>query len=127
MLLPAKLSLSGTMMICFTLLTISLILLMTANSTGAFYFFAVLIGLPYGGMQVLFSPAVAERFGLLSHGVILASTAFFGSLGAAAGPFVSGYIFDITGSYQWAFRICLLMAAASVILAFRLKSCRIHH
>ena len=113
-------------MICFILLTISLILLMTAGSTGAFYFFAVLIGLPYGGMQVLFSPAVAALFGLGSHGVILASTVFFGSLGAAAGPFVSGYIFDIAGSYQWAFRICFIMTAASVVLAFRLKPCRVH-
>lgn len=113
-----------TIMICFILITLSLILLMTAGSTGAFYLFAVLIGLPYGGMQVLFSPAVAEFFGLSSHGVILASTLFFGSLGAAVGPFITGYLFDIAGSYQWAFRICILMAAASVILAFRLKSSR---
>jgi len=112
--------------ICYILLTLSLILLMTAGSTGAFFLFAVLIGLPYGGMQVLFSPAVAEFFGLGSHGVILASILFFGSLGAAAGPFVSGYIYDVTGSYQWAIRICLLMAAASVVLAFRLKSRRVH-
>ena len=55
---------------------------------------------------------------------ILASSAFVGSLGAALGPLVSGYIFDLTGSYQWAFRICFLTAAAGVILAFRLKTGR---
>jgi len=110
-----------TLVICFALMALSLILLMMARSIDAFYLFAVIIGLSHGGMQVLFSPLVAEFFGLASHGVILASAAFIGSLGAALGPFVSGYIFDLAGSYQWAFRICLLLAAVSVVLALRLK------
>lgn len=113
-----------TLGICFFLMTISVILLMTAGSTGAFYLFAVLFGLSYGGIQILFSPLVAELFGLGSHGVILSSAAFLGSIGATLGPFVTGYIFDLADSYLWAFRICFLMAAAGMILALRLRSCR---
>ena len=113
-----------TLILCFTLMAIAFIFLMTAGTTWSFYLFAAIFGLAYGGMQVLFSPLVAELFGLGSHGVILGAAAFFGSVGAALGPFMSGYIFDSTRSYGWAFIICVIMTIASVFLASLLKPVR---
>jgi MFS family permease len=110
-----------TFMMSFTLMAASFVCLMVARTIWPFYTFAAIFGLAYGGMQVLFSPMVAELFGLGSHGVILASTAMVGSFGAALGPFVSGYIFDLTKTYSWAFFICLLMSLVGIQLASLLK------
>lgn len=113
-----------TFVICFIMMAVSFIFLMVARAMWPLYMFAAIFGLAYGGMQVLFSPLAAELFGLSSHGVILASAAFCGSFGAALGPLVSGFIFDLTRSYNWAFFICLLMTVASVKLALFLKPVR---
>ena len=66
---------------------------------------------------MLFSPLVAEFFGLGSHGVILGSAAFSGGVGAATGPFVTGWIFDSTMSYDPAFVLGLVISIVSIILA----------
>ncbi|MFC1868116.1 MFS transporter [Thermodesulfobacteriota bacterium] len=110
-----------TLIISFVLMAISLLCLLVAETTRSFYVFAAIFGLSYGGMQVLFSPLVADLFGLGSHGVILGGSAFGGSIGAAMGPFMSGYIYDLTKSYNPAFIICLLMTILSVFLASFLK------
>ena len=113
-----------TFIICYLLMAVSFVVLLVGTASWPLYFFAALFGLAYGGMQVLFSPMVAELFGLTSHGVILASAASVGSFGAALGPLVSGYIFDLTMNYTWAFLICLLMTVVSVLLASLLKPVR---
>lgn len=110
-----------TLIISFILITVSFLVLLVARTAWTFYLFAAILGLAYGGMQVLFSPLVAELFGLESHGVILGSAAFSGSIGAAVGPFFTGWIFDSTRSYDPAFLLCLIIAVVSIILAFLLR------
>jgi len=105
-----------TLTISFLLMTISLIDLMFARHVWSLYLFAALFGLAYGGMQVIFSPLVADIFGLSSHGVILGAAAFVASIGAALGPFITGYIFDAMKSYDPAFLVCAIMAALGLIL-----------
>jgi MFS family permease len=72
-------------------------------------------------MQVLFSPLVAELFGTRSHGVILAAGALVGSIGAAIGPIVAGYLFDAFGSYTIAFIICAMLAFTGLVSTFLLQ------
>ncbi|MFC1867171.1 MFS transporter, partial [Thermodesulfobacteriota bacterium] len=110
-----------TLIISFILMIVSLLILLVARTTWTFYLFAAILGLAYGGMQVLFSPLVAELFGLGSHGVILGSAGFAGSVGAATGPFVTGWIFDSIRSYNPAFILCLIIAVVSTILASQLR------
>ena len=110
-----------TFAISFLLLAIAFFWLLTARETWQLYLFAVILGLAYGGMQVLFSPLVAEVFGLRAHGVILAAAAFGGSIGATLGPFLGGYIFDETGSYSLAFIICAALAIIALILTLLLR------
>jgi len=81
----------------------------------------MVFGFSYGGMQVLFSPLVAEQFGTRSHGVILATVACAGSIGAAIGPIVAGYIFDALGSYSIAFFICAVLAFAGLLSTLLLR------
>ncbi len=85
------------------------------------YLFAAIFGFGHGGVMTLLPPTVAELFGLKSHGVILGATAVVGSIGAALGPVVSGYIFDVTSSYNLAFLICAVTAAVCFVLTLLLR------
>ena len=107
--------------ISFVLMAASLFWLLVAGEVWMLYLFAIAFGFAYGGMQVLFSPIVADLFGLSSHGVILATAAFGGTIGAAIGPIMGGYIFDTTGSYSLAFLISGTLAAIGIMLASGLR------
>jgi MFS family permease len=95
--------------------------LIPSHSEWSFYLFSIVFGFAYGGMQVLFSPVVAELFGTRSHGVILAAGALVGSIGAALGPIVAGYIFDTLGSYTIAFIICAMLAFTGFVSSLFLQ------
>jgi predicted MFS family arabinose efflux permease len=105
----------------FLLTAISFLWLLIARDTATLYLFAVVFGFAYGSIQVLFSPLVAELFGLRSHGVILASCAFSGTFGAALGPFLAGYIFDTTGRYNPVFMASAALAIVAMVLTLFLR------
>jgi MFS family permease len=107
--------------VSYSLMGLSLVWLIPSNSEWSFYLFSIVFGFAYGGMQVLFSPLVAELFGTRSHGVILATGALVGSIGAAIGPIVAGYIFDALGSYTIAFIICAMLAFTGLVLTLLLQ------
>ena len=107
--------------ISYLLMGLSLVWLIASHSEWSFYLFSIAFGFAYGGMQVLFSPLVAELFGTRSHGVILAAGALVGSIGAAIGPIFAGYIFDSVGSYTVAFILCAVLAFAGLVSTFLLQ------
>jgi len=100
------------MIICFLMWIAALSWLQFAKELWMLYVFAAVYGFGHGGFFTVFSPMVAELFGIRSHGVIFGVVTFSGMIGAAVGPVLAGYIFDITDSYQMAF---LIMTAASII------------
>jgi predicted MFS family arabinose efflux permease len=101
--------------ISYAVMALSLIGLIPSRSEWSLFLFSFAFGFAYGGMQVLFSPLVAELFGTRSHGVILAAGALAGSIGAALGPIVAGYIFDVLGSYTVAFILCAMLALTGFV------------
>ena len=105
----------------FILLSIGLFWLLAANNIRAFYLFAVVFGLAYGGWAALISVVVAELFGLSSLGVILGVVLIGVATGEATGPVLAGRIFDITGSYQPAFIICAALSMIAIVLALFLR------
>jgi OFA family oxalate/formate antiporter-like MFS transporter len=108
--------------ISFVLTALSFIwLLAFGKDAVTLYIFAALLGFGSGGTQVLFSPIVAQIFGLESHGVILGSVSFVGSFGAALGGFSAGLIFDINNSYTLAFIICAVLAILAASYTWLLK------
>jgi OFA family oxalate/formate antiporter-like MFS transporter len=90
-----------------------------ATSTAAIYVVAALIGIGYGG-GIVSVPVVAGRcFGLSSLGKIFGLIMLFNAIGGTVGPILAGYLFDITGSYQWSFLVVSLAAFVAVgCLAF---------
>jgi MFS family permease len=103
------------------LTALALLWLAFAGEVWMLYLFGVVFGFSYGGGGALFSPAVAEYFGLRSHGVIMGAAGLFGAIGNALGPFLAGLIFDKSGSYQLAFLICAAVGAIGVIAALLLR------
>jgi len=81
------------------------------------YLFAAIYGISYVVFEILMSPIMAELFGLSSLGTITGVSFAIGGIGFIVGPVVSGYIFDISGSYQVAFLICAAMAIIATIFA----------
>jgi len=106
------------------LLVAALFWLLPAEEAWMFYLFAVAFGFALGGMGTSESPLVARLFGLSSHGLILAFIGLGFTSGAAIGPVVTGYIFDLNGSYQVAFMVCAASSVAGLILAAVLRPTR---
>lgn len=100
--------------------------LIAANQIWTLYLFVSLAGLAQGGMGAVGSPMLAELFGLRSHGLIFGVANVGYTIGAALGPIITGYIFDVTGSYQEAFILCAVISLIGVILSFLLKRPVIH-
>ena len=109
------------MLFCFILLIAALLWLQIANMLWMLYFFAAIYGLAHGGFFTTFSPVVAEFFGIKSHGALFGIAMFSGTFGGALGPFLAGYIFDITAGYVLAVWICALMAVLGLVLISLLK------
>jgi MFS family permease len=107
--------------ICFILLIVELLWLQMATDMWMLYLFAVFYGITHGGVFTAISPIVAEFFGISAHGVLFGIVAFSGSIGGAIGPFVAGYIFDITGGYSLAFWLCTLLSTLGLVLIVLLK------
>jgi MFS family permease len=101
----------------FVLMAAALFWLIPATETWALYLFAAVFGFAAAGCAVSESPLVAELFGLRSHGLILGVINLGFCIGAAAGPFLTGYIFDVTSSYNVAFLLCAAVSVVGLILS----------
>jgi MFS family permease len=99
----------------------ALLWLSIAQEIWMLYLFIVIFGFATGGMGASESPITAWLFGLSSHGLIYGVVHVGFTLGAAAGPFVTGYIFDLTGGYQLSFLVCAAFSVIGLILTIILR------
>jgi MFS family permease len=103
------------LLFCFILFILVFAWLQFAQQLWQLFLFAVVYGFAHGGFYALISPAVAEAFGLRSHGLIFGCIVFVSSVGGALGPILAGYIFDVSSSYHVAFLLLLGFAAIGFI------------
>jgi len=92
-----------------------------ADSGWMLFVFAVVYGFAHGGFYTVLSPTVAELFGLRAHGAIFGFIYFWGTIGGAVGPVVSGCIFDSQQSYDTAFVMLLGLALVALVLMLRVR------
>jgi len=104
----------------FFLMSVTYFLLISADNIWMFYLIAVIYGIAQGGMGVAQSPIVANLFGLRKHGLILSIVGLPFTIGGTVGPYVTGYIFDVTESYTITFLICAALSIMSIILTYKL-------
>ena len=109
------------MMTCFILLISGLLWLQVAKELWMLYFFAAIYGISHGGIFTAISPIVAEYFGIASHGALFGIVVFSGTIGGSFGPFLVGYIFDITSSYHTAFWLFTATSVLGLVMMMLLK------
>lgn len=105
----------------FILLSAALFWLMPASTAWMLFLSVAVFGFAQGGISAQGSPIVAKLFGLGSHGLIFGVVCLGFRIGAAVGPIVTGYIFDLRGSYQSAFLVSAVIGFAGIILMALLR------
>ncbi len=107
--------------ICFGIMVAALSWLLMAKELWMLILFASGFGFAYGGLVSAQSTIVADLFGIRAHGVILGVIVFIVTIGAAIGPLMAGAIYDITGSYNTAFLVCIGFSIIGLVLTLFLK------
>jgi len=110
-----------SMVLSIVLLIVGLSWLQTADALWELYIFACIYGFAHGGFFTIVSPIVAELFGTISHGALFGMIVFSGTTGGSIGPFITGYLFDISGSYHLPFWLILLTSILGLGFLFLLK------
>jgi MFS family permease len=105
----------NSFLVTYALMAFSLFWLIAIKDLWMLYSFAAIFGLAYGSGFTQGSPLTANIFGLKLHSFILGVMYFGQMVGAAIGTFLSGYLFDITGSYGWAWAICGFLSAIALL------------
>jgi MFS family permease len=108
-------------LIGFIITSISFAGLILASDVWSLFLFVSLAGLAQGGMGAVGSPLLADLFGLRCHGLIFGVANVGYTTGAALGPIITGYIFDVAGSYQEAFILCTVISVIGLGLSILLK------
>ncbi len=94
---------------------VAIVALLGARHAAGLWTYVVLAGAVGGAAPVLYPVLTVECFGLRRYGTLSGLTAIFNTIGFAAGPILTGRVFDVTGSYRLAFWIYVAMAVASGI------------
>lgn len=111
--------------ICFAVMLAALLWMSSTTVIWAVYTSTIILAFVTPGAVALTSPLIAELFGLRAHGLILGVAMCGFTTGAAAGPLVAGYAFDVTGSYIPAFLACAALSVLGLVLAIVLRPARI--
>ncbi len=109
-----------TFRVSLALMTFSILLFIIAKEFWMLFVAVMIISFSWG-VGVLGSPIIAEFFGLKALGMNVGIINLCYSAGAAAGPFMAGYVFDMTHSYRTAFVLTALVALAAFVLSVFLK------
>ncbi|MHB8104829.1 MAG: MFS transporter [Dehalococcoidales bacterium] len=116
-----KIGLYNSLAIVCLALAVSFVMLLFTRATWAFYIFAVVFGLAYGGEVTQIPLSIARFFGTRIMATLMGVTLFITGLGGALGPWLAGKIFDVTASYNWAFIIGAAASALSIVLVWFLR------
>jgi len=106
---------------CLICLVAIMFWLTMSKSFRMLYIFAPIFGFSYGGLVPLIAAITGEFFGTKNLGAIIGLMGFGPTIRGALGPFLAGYIFDVTNSYYLAFLLCLTTTVIATVLAIRTK------
>lgn len=106
--LAERIRISYCMMLVFFASALGVGLLLLVRNAPMAYLYAVLYGIPFGGIQTMLYLVWAEYFGRPNVGAISGFAAPFQRITNALGPLFTGWLYDITGRYNQAFMILAL-------------------
>jgi MFS family permease len=100
---------------------VSMLLMLGSRQMAALAAYVAVGGMMCGASGVLMPLLILEALGMKRYGALMGISGIFGTLGFAAGPVVTGRIFDLTGSYAGAL---WMFAAAMVVCTLAALACR---
>ena len=98
----------------FLITYICLFLLRSYPADWLMYVMVSLQGFIGYGLAAVFGSVPAELFAGKNYGKIFGSIAAFSNTGAAIGPWATGIFFDITGDYEVAFIVAMVLCSISI-------------
>lgn len=110
----------SSLVLCFGMVAVGIVLLLWNASVGMMWVGAALFGLGQGGELPLVPAVLRERYGKDRLTTMTGVVQTFVMAGGGLGPYFGGAMFDWTGTYSWALAVVSGMAAASLLLAWRL-------
>ena len=106
----------GGIALCLVPIVIALVSMMGVTEISLLFPIMAIYGFGHGGFFTVVNPTAASYFGVRALGSIFGLIVFFGTLSGAIGPIVAGWIFDVAGSYFYAFGILASGSAISLLL-----------
>jgi sugar phosphate permease len=103
------------MMLIYTLISGSILLLYFAASPGIVYLFAFIFGIGLGGDYMIIPLMAAELFGVKVMGRVMGLVLIVDGLGEAFGPILAGAIRDRTGSYSMGFTALIVLSVMGTL------------
>jgi MFS family permease len=107
-----KIGAHRSMIICLIIQSIAMLILPLIKIDLALFAFAIVFGFTYGGDVPQTPVIIVQSFGMAAMSIIYSSIQTIGNLSGAAGPFLAGYVFDLTGSYTLIF----IVAGAGLLI-----------
>lgn len=116
-----RLGRKGTVIFCSLVMALALVWLTQSTTLWMFNVFAVVYGFSFGGRTSALPTLISETFGPRSFGKTIGLLEASWGVGAAVGPAIGGYIFDLTGGYGTAFlaATATMFVSASMLLPVR--------
>ncbi len=103
------------MMLIYTLITGSILLLYFASSPGVIYLFAFIFGIGLGGDYMIIPLMAAELFGVKVMGRVMGLILAIDGLAEAFGPILAGWLRDQSGSYSTGFAALIILSVIGTI------------
>jgi MFS family permease len=91
-----------------------------AGGYAAMAFFALWVGLAYGGIVSLLPALCMDFFGARAVSSVIGTLYSGAALGNLLGPWLAGVVFDHSGSYGAVMVGCMLLSALATFAAWRL-------
>jgi len=91
------------------------------KDTSTFYIFACIYGFVYSGFVTMMVRIARQVFGAKALGSIFGALMVSDGIGFGVGPWLAGYVFDVTGSYQVSFIAVTVGLIAASILTLIIK------
>lgn len=101
----------------FALQAVAFVLFASAQGLVTLWMAATLFGFSYGGGVTLLPPLCGDLFGRAHVASIVGMIFAVAGAPAAIGPYVAGWLFDVTGSYGAAFMSSAALNVAALLLA----------
>lgn len=100
---------------------VSVVWLLLLKNQGMLYIFVVIYGFSHGGRVPAQVGVVGSYFGTRSLAELIGITAGVSMIIGSAGPYIAGFLYDITGGYSIAFIIVIAAFVLDGILAIVVK------